>query len=95
MIISENIFAMLLTEDRFKDFTKKDICDAHKNSRVLVAIDADCRIKVVEMVKIIWAAGGSTHMKPHYHGWMFVHNFTDLDGHQLEIIIKDRMAIPK
>ena len=53
MIISENIFAMLLTEDRFKDFTKKDICDAHKNSRVLVAIDADCRIKVVEMVKII------------------------------------------
>ena len=52
MIISENIFAMLLAEDRFKDFTKKDIFAAHKNTKVLVAIDADCRIKVVEILKI-------------------------------------------
>jgi predicted lactoylglutathione lyase len=25
---------------RFKDFTKKEICNAHKNTEVLIAIDA-------------------------------------------------------
>ena len=41
MIIGENIFAMLVTEQRFKDFTKKEICNAHKNTEVLIALDAD------------------------------------------------------
>jgi predicted lactoylglutathione lyase len=35
---------MLLTEQRFKDFTKKEICNAHKNTEVLI-IDADSRKK--------------------------------------------------
>ena len=39
MIIGENIFVMLLTKQRFKDFTKKEICNAHKNTEVLIAID--------------------------------------------------------
>ena len=50
MIIGENIFAMLLIEKRFKDFTKKEIADATKTTEVLIAIDAESREKVMELV---------------------------------------------
>ena len=95
MIIGENIFVMLVTEQRFKDFTKKEICNAHKNTEVLIAIDADSREKVDEMVKTAVDAGGSIYMEPQDHGWMYGHSFADLDGHQWEIMYMDENAIPK
>ena len=95
MIIAENIFAMLVTEQRFKDFTKKEICNAHKNTEVLIAIDVDNREKVDEMVKITVGAGGSIYMEPQDHGWMYGHSFADLDGHQWEIMYMDENAIPQ
>jgi predicted lactoylglutathione lyase len=95
MIISENIFAMLLTEERFKEFTKKEICNAHKNTEVLIAIDAESKENVNEMVKNAIDAGGSIYMEPQDHGWMYGHSFADLDGHQWEILYMDESAIPK
>jgi predicted lactoylglutathione lyase len=95
MIIAENIFAMLVTEQRFKEFTKKEICNAHKNTEVLIAIDADSREKVDEMVKTAVDAGGSIYMESQDHGWMYGHSFADLDGHQWEIMYLDENAIPK
>lgn len=73
MIIGENIFAMLVTEQRFKNFTKKEICNAHKNTEVFIAIDVDNRDKVDEMVKNAVDAGGSIYIKPQDHGWMYRH----------------------
>lgn len=95
MIIGENIFAMLVTEQRFKDFTKKEICNAHKNTEVLIAIDVESREKVDEMVKTAVDAGGSIYMEPQDHGWMYGHSFADLDGHQWEIMYMDENAIPQ
>ena len=94
MIIGDTIFAMLLTEQRFKDFTKKEICNAHKNTEVLIAIDTDSREKVDEMVKTAVDAGGSIYMEPQDHGWMYAHSFADLDGHQWEIMYMNENAIP-
>jgi predicted lactoylglutathione lyase len=95
MIVGDNIFAMLVIEQRFKDFTKKEICNAHKNTEVLIAIDADSREKVDEMVKTAVDAGGSIYMEPQDHGWMYGHSFADLDGHQWEIMYMDENAIPQ
>ncbi len=95
MIVGDNIFAMLVIEQRFKDFTKKEICNAHKNTEVLIAIDADSREKVDEMVKTAVDAGGSIYMEPQDHGWMYGHSFADLDGHQWEIMYLDESAIPQ
>ncbi|TDE26925.1 glyoxalase/bleomycin resistance/extradiol dioxygenase family protein [Flavobacterium ranwuense] len=95
MIIGENIFAMLVTEQRFKDFTKKEICNAHKNTEVLIALDVESREKVEEMVKNAVDAGGSIYMEPQDHGWMYGHSFADLDGHQWEIMHMDESAIPQ
>lgn len=93
MIISENIFAMLLVEERFKDFTKKQICDAKENTEVLIALDADSREKVDEMVQKAVEAGGSIYKDPQDHGWMYGHSFADPDGHQWEILYMDESAI--
>lgn len=95
MIISENIFAMLLVEERFKDFTKKPIADATKSTEVLIALDAASRAEVDTMIRNAVNAGGSTYSEPQDHGWMYGHSFADLDGHQWEILYMDESSIPK
>lgn len=95
MIISDNIFAMLLVETRFKDFTKKEIADAKKTTEVLIALDAESREEVDELVKKAVAAGGSTYREPEDYGWMYTNSFADLDGHQWEILFMDMNKIPQ
>ena len=46
MTISEDIFVMLLTENKFKTFTPKRICDATKSSEVLVCLSSSSRDEV-------------------------------------------------
>ncbi len=95
MIIGENIFAMLLVEERFKDFTKKPISDAKKSTEVLIALDVDSREKVDEMVRKAVDAGGSIYIEPQDHGWMYVHSYADLDGHQWEVMWMDESKAPQ
>ncbi|HLF51936.1 VOC family protein [Flavobacterium sp.] len=95
MVIADNIFAMLLVEERFKDFTKKEICDARKSTEVLIALDAESREKVDEMVRKAVEAGGSIYMESQDYGWMYSQSFEDLDGHQWEILYMDESAIPQ
>lgn len=94
MIIGENIFSMLLREDYFKTFTKKEIADSTKTTEVLIAIDVDSKEKVDEMVKKAVEAGGTLYSEPNDHGWMYYNCFADLDGHQWEIIYADESQIP-
>jgi len=96
MIIGENIFAMLLVEKFFKNFipTKK-ICDAKKNTEVLVALSAQSRKEVDEMIDKAIAAGGSEYRKAEDHGWMYGRSFEDIDGHIWEIFYADESTMPK
>ena len=95
MIISENIFAMLLVEPFFKTFTRKEISNAHKSTEVLIALDAASRDEVKDMVAKAIEAGGSVYMDAQDHGWMYQHSFADLDGHQWEILYMDETAMPQ
>lgn len=95
MVISDNIFAMLLTEKRFSEFTKKPVSDAKKSTEVLIALDTDSRQQVDEMVKKAVDAGGSVYMDPQDHGWMYGHSFADLDGHQWEVFFIDESKMPQ
>ena len=60
MIVTDDIFVMLLTEEKFKTFTPKEICDAKKYTEVLVCLSLESRAKVDEMVRKAVAAGGAT-----------------------------------
>jgi hypothetical protein len=95
MIIGENIYAMLLLEKFFKTFTSKEIADAKKTTEVLIAIDAESRESVDEMIRKAVEAGGSTYRNPQDDGWMYGHSFADLDGHQWEVLYMDESQILK
>ena len=84
---------MLLTHDKFKIFTPKVICDATKSTEVLVALSAESRANVDDMVRKAVAAGGTTYSAPQDHGFMYGHGFQDLDGHLWEVFYMDPSAI--
>ncbi|PTM59651.1 VOC family protein [Desmospora activa] len=88
MVISENIYAMLLVEDFFQSFTKKELTDTRKSAEIIVTLSAESREQVDEIVNRGLAAGG----KPGYefdHGFMYESSFQDIDGHFWAFIYMD------
>jgi uncharacterized protein len=85
MVIGEDIHAMLLVEEFFKNFTTKSIVDTSTHKEVLVALFVDLRAKVDKMVELALASGGSEPSTPQDHGIMCSRVFNDLDGHTWEI----------
>lgn len=94
MIVSEDIYVMLLTHDKFKQFTPKEICDATKSTEALVCLSCESRAKVDELVSKAVAAGGKTHAAAKDYGFMYGHGFQDLDGHIWELIWMDPNGAP-
>ncbi len=80
MIISEDIYAMFLTHEKFKSFTTKEICDTTKYTGALISLSCESREQVDELVDKALAAGGSTSGEPTDHGFMYSHDYEDLDG---------------
>src|SRR6266545_6192435 len=79
MVITDDIYAMLLTHPKFKEFTKKDIADAHKTTEVLTCLSVDSKDEVNELVDRATAAGGSEVRDPQDYGFMYGRSFNDLD----------------
>ena len=94
MIIGENIFAMLLVESFFKTFTGKALCDAKKSTEAIIALSADNRAQVDEIVGKAVAAGAATPQPVHDLVFMYQHGFEDLDGHLWEYFHMDPTAAP-
>jgi predicted lactoylglutathione lyase len=92
--IEENIFAMLLVEEFFKTFTKKQICDTSKNTEVLISLSFESRQKVDEIIAMAVKAGGTEYMETRDYGWMYQKVFLDLDGHHWEVFYMDESQIP-
>ena len=93
MIVSKDIFVMLLTHAKFKTFTPKAICDATKSTEVLVCLTAESRDHVNDMVRKAVAAGGATYNEPQDHGFMYGHGFQDLDSHIWELVYMESSAV--
>ena len=93
MIVSEDIFVMLLTREKFETFTLKEICDATKSTEVLVCLTRESRDEVDDMVRKAVAAGGAAPMDPGDYGFMYQHAFEDLDGHLWELIYMEPSAV--
>lgn len=86
MIVGDNIFAMLLTRERFAGFTPLPVSDAHAVTEVLVALRLQSREAVDVMVREAVAGGGSIYNDSQDHGFMYSHGFQDLDGHIWEVM---------
>jgi predicted lactoylglutathione lyase len=78
MVISEDIYTMLSSEPFFKTFTRKEIADAAKTTEVLVALSAESRGKVDEMLLKALAAGANEAREPMEYESMYGRSFEDL-----------------
>lgn len=89
MVLSEDIYVMLLTHEKFKSFTPKKIADATKTTEVLICLSCENREAVGDLVQKAVAAGGSTYNEPQDYGFMYSHGYQDLDGHIWELMYMD------
>ncbi len=90
MVFSETIHTMLLTHDKFRQFTPKDIADARTTTEVLICMSADSRDAVDDMVGRAGAAGGRADPSPKQdYGFMYGRSFEDPDGHIWEVMWMD------
>ncbi|KPN94268.1 VOC family protein [Lysinibacillus sp. ZYM-1] len=93
MIICENIFALIMVEDRFKGFTKKEIADTSSSAEAILCLSAENREQVDQLVNKALAAGGKPYSDPQDHGFMYGWGFQDLDGHIWEVVYMDEHAL--
>ena len=93
MVFSETIHAMLLTHDKFRQFTPKAIADARTTSEVLICLSAESRVAVDATVDKAAPAGGKADPTPKQdHGFMYGRSFEDPDGHIFEVMWMDLEA---
>jgi predicted lactoylglutathione lyase len=92
MVFSDVIHVMLLTHEKFAQFTPKRIADARLTSEVLICISVDSREAVDEITEQALAAGGREPREPQDYGFMYGRSFEDLDGHIWEPMWMDLEA---
>jgi uncharacterized protein len=90
MIVDENIFVMLLEEDRFRDFINGEIADATRTTEAITCLSADSREHVDETVEKAIAAGGKPWKPTIEEGPMYGGSFQDLDGHVWELMYMEQ-----
>ena len=94
MVLSDDGYVMLLSEEFFKTFTRRPLADTTTTTEALIALSCDSRAEVDELAKKAEAAGGSEAMPPIEHGdFMYSRSFYDVDGHHWEVLWMDPKVI--
>jgi predicted lactoylglutathione lyase len=93
MLVGEDAYFMLLTRERFKEFSNRSVGDARKETNALFSISVNDRAEVDALVQQAIGAGGSHAADPQDHGFMYQWSFYDLDGHHWEVFWMDPSAI--
>ena len=94
MVIGEAMQAMLLTHEKFGEFTKKSIADAGSSTEVITALGCASRADVDRIADRALEAGGTPAREPKDHGFMYERAFEDPDGHIWEVFWMDESAFP-
>jgi predicted lactoylglutathione lyase len=93
MLVGEDAYFMLLTRDKFQDFSKRPTADATQATNALYAFSVNSRAEVDDIVHRAFAAGGLPAHDPRDHGFMYQWSFFDLDGHHWEVFWMDPAAV--
>lgn len=94
MVWSEAIHVMLLSHEKWRQFTQRPIPPA-TSSEVMLALTCDDRAAVDRMNETAAAHGGSADINPVQDlGFMYNRNLADPDGHVWEAFWMDPAAIP-
>jgi Predicted lactoylglutathione lyase len=94
MVLSETIFLMLLTHEKWATFGDIPILDAHAGAQMFLCMSREDRLAVDSFVERAAAAGGQADPTPSQdHGFMYGRSFRDPDGHIWENVWMDPAAI--
>lgn len=94
MVLSDTIHVMLLTHDKYRQFTSKEIPDATKSAQVLLALSEDSRDGVDRAVATASENGGKADPGPTQDlGFMYGRSYEDPDGHLWEVFWMDPAAV--
>jgi predicted lactoylglutathione lyase len=85
LVISDDIYVMLLVEKFFQTFTPKEITDSGKSTEVINALMVDSRARVDQLAEAAFLAGARPVNPPQDNGWMYGRSFQDLYGHLWEV----------
>ncbi len=94
MVLSGQIYVMLLTHPKFTSFLTRPMADAKKETGALYAISCGSREAVDAMMATVISLGGVEYRPAQDHGFMYGRAFADLDGHVWEPFWMDPAAVP-
>jgi predicted lactoylglutathione lyase len=85
LVFSDDIYAMIMTHEKFEDFAHVPPTDTAKTREVLTALSVETRADVDRIAEAAVAQGGAAHGEPKDHGFMYYRAFRDPDGHVWEL----------
>ena len=94
MVWSDNIFVMLLTHEKLKQFTTKEIIDAKKSVGATNALSFESKEAMNEFAENALKAGGNEYAPMADYGFMQQRSIEDPDGNNLEPFYMDLSAMP-
>lgn len=86
VVIGGNIFAMLLTHDKWRQFSSKTIADARTTGEAIIALGVESKDELDRIVNAAVKAGGKETRPAADYGFMQQRVFEDLDGHHWEVV---------
>lgn len=94
MVLTEEIYVMLLSYPKFREFTKKEIGNAFTTAAVINSLSVDSAEEVNTIAEQAISAGGEETNEPKDYGFMQQRSFQDLDGHLWEVLYMDVTKFP-
>jgi len=91
IVLSDDLYLMLLTKEKFVSFSPNPLIDSHQQTEVLNCLSCQSKAEVDELVQKAVKAGGKTYNQPQDHGSMYAHSFQDLDGHVWELVYMEML----
>ena len=92
MLVGEQAFVMLLTREKFAEFSKLPIADPTTHALALYCFSASSRDEVDAVSAAALAAGGTEVDDAEDFGFMYSRSFFDLDGHGWQVMWMDPAA---
>lgn len=93
MIISDDIYVMLLVEPFFRSFTNKDVPDTGQTSEVILSFSLNSNDEVDDLMRKCISAGGKDLSRRQEPDFMYTRSFEDPDGHIWEIFHMDMAKV--
>ncbi|MRS03644.1 hypothetical protein EG832_10555 [bacterium] len=85
LILGKDMYAMLLVEKLFSDFSKRPIGETPKTAEVITSLMLENKADVDVLADKALKAGAVNYSDPVDMGFMYNRSFQDLDGHLWEV----------